>query len=386
LTVRGGDRVIPNVLFGGPSLCVGCIFLSDTGDDEGIAYFYSRKDRAIQEHDERASVYSTVGTSIPHPDLVSWDEYGQLCAISYGYRITVYLSEESTFILLGSVQIFEPRYSEKQLSLVSLKFIHGVLYCSTKSSVHVIFLGDLGMDNAVCDLDVYTIATDWVPLHGTDNPDLSSPVPAITALIQPHILAYHQGGLLVSTSCGLRLLALSHPILRIGTLLAANFTDRARKWIHAFPNSEHQNLAHFLIRRGHVDLAISDLAGLPLRTYIDLCIRYERTDELEHLINARGSEIVPEIADWARGEVNSGYSGYLAIGFYMLGNERFDCAKNLVSQAIESGIGVLLADGMKLSTFISAVDKPAGDALLQKITQTMKFNRNGEVALVNIIK
>lgn len=385
LIVRGGDHVIPNVLFGGPSLCVGCKSLSNSAiasNEEGFAYFYSRKSGAVEEHDERASVYTTIGTSIPYPDIVSWDEYGQLCAISYGSRVTVYLSEESAFILLGSVQIT----SKTQLPLVSIKFIHGVLYCSTKTSVHVIFLGNLGEGYTVCELDVYTIATNGVPLHGLDNPDLSFPVPAITALIQPHILAYHQGGLLVSSSCGLQLLPLSHPIIRIGTLLAANLIDRARKWILAFPKSEHENLAHFLIRRGHVDLAISDLNGLPLQTYIDLCIRHERTDKLEHLINAHGPEIIPEISDWGRGDVNSGYSGYLAIGLYMLGKGRLDCAKKLVSQAIESELGALLVDGMKLSTFISVVHQHDGNTLLQKVIQTMKFNANGKLALVNIVK
>jgi hypothetical protein len=132
-------------------------------------------------------------------------------------------------------------------------------------------------------------------------------------------------------------------------------------------------------------LAISDLNGLSLETYLDLCIRYERTDELEHLIHAHGSDIIPEICDWARGAIDSGYSGYLALGLYMLGKGRLDCAKELVSKASESGRGALLVDAMKLSTFISVAHRPDGHALLQKVTQAMNFNANGELALVNIV-
>mmetsp|Transcript_22443 Transcript_22443/g.48311 ORF Transcript_22443/g.48311 Transcript_22443/m.48311 type:complete len:1059 (+) Transcript_22443:1064-4240(+) len=389
LTVRGGDRFVPNALFGGPALCVGCLSPSgqsnNVGGDEGIAYFYSRKTDAIEKHDERAVAYTTIGTSIPYPDLVAWDEYGQLCAISYGSRVAAYLSEESNFILLGSVRVAGSNSSE-ELPLISLKFIHGVLYCSTQSSVHVIFLGNLEDDNAVCELDSYTIATAGVPLHGTNNPDLSSPVPVVAALMRPHILAYHLGGLLVSTMCGLRLLPLSHPIIRIGTLLAANLIDRARKWILAIPTSEHDNLAHFLIRRGHVDLAINDLNGLSLESYIDLCMRYERTDELERLIDAHGSEVVHNISDWGRrGEADGGYSAYFAIGMYMLGKDRIGCAKELVTRATESGVSELLVDAMKLATFISIADQPGGNALMQDLTNAMDFNSNGQLALVNIV-
>jgi len=387
LNVRGGDRVIPHVLFGGPALCVGCLSVSDfnTSDDEGIAYFYSRKGAAIETHDERASVYTTIGTSIPYPDLVTWDECGQLCAISYGSRVAIYVSEESKFMLLGSIRVVGSESSGAELPLISLKFIHGVLYCSTLSSVHVIFLGNLEEYDTVCELDSYTIATNDVPLYGTNNPDLSSPVPVITALTKPHILAYHSGGLLVSTLCGLRLLPLSHPMIRIGTLLAANLTDRARKWILAIPKSEHDNLANFLSRRGFVDLAINDLNGLSLETYIDLCMRYEHTDELEHLIDTCGSDILNDICDWGRWEAFGGYSGYFAIGMYLLGKDKIGCARTLVIKATESGINELLADAMKLATFISVVDQAGGNALLQKVTHAMDFNANVQLALANIV-
>ncbi|KAL7537679.1 hypothetical protein ACHAXR_007989 [Thalassiosira sp. AJA248-18] len=384
LTVRGGDRFIPNVIFGGPALCVGCLSMSDrsnVGNDEGIAYFYSRKRSALENNDERASAYMTIGTSIPYPDLVTWDDCGQLCATSYGSRVAVYRSEKSQFVLLGSVQLVGSEYSDT-LPLVSMKFVHSVLYCSTHSTVHAIFLGNLDEENTICELDAFMIASGGVPLYGVDNPHVSSPVPVTTALIQPHILAYHSGALLVSTACGLRLLPLSHPIIRIGTLLAANLTERARKWMFASPKSEHDNLAHFLIRRGHADLAISDLNGLSLETIIDLCMRYERTDELEHLLDAHGSEIIPEICDWGR--ESSEYSAFFAIAVYMLAKDKIECCIKLISQAAESGVSELLVDAMKLGTFISALDQPEGTALLREVMDAMNFT-DGQLALVNIV-
>ena len=381
LSLRGGDRSIPNVLFGGPSLCIGCISGTDnlnSIDNDDIAYFYS------SSGDERASAYSTIGTSIPYPDLVTWDDVGQLCATSYGSRVAVYSSEKSQFVLLGSVQVGVTKSSHESAALVSMKFIHGVLYCSTQSTVHAIFLGNIEEEDSVCEIDAFVVATDGVPLYGIDNPDVCSPVPVITALMRPHILAYYSGGLLVSTTCGLRLLPLSHPTIRIGTLLAANLIERARKWIFAVHKSEHDYLAEFLIRRGHADLAISDLNGLSLETYIDLCMRYERTDELEHLLLKHGSQIIPEISDWGRG-VNDGYSAYQAIGMFMLGKDKIECTKKLIALATESGISELLVDAMKLGAFVTALDKNEGGELLNEVTNAMNFDANEQLALINIV-
>ena len=359
LAIRGDDRVTPRSLFGGPSLCVGCTSTSSrTEISDDVTYFYSRRNAAVETNDERASAYMTVGTSIPYPDLVTWDDSGQLCAISYGSRVAIYLSDESNFILLGSIRIVWLG-SFGTLALVSMKFIHGVLYCSTASSVHVIFLGNLEESNTVCELDTFVIATDGVPVYGTDNPDVSSPVPVIAALSQPHILSYHSGGLLVSTSFGLRLLPLSHPIIRIGTLLGANLIDRARKWICAMPKAEHDILAHFLIRRGYATLALRDLNCLSLETYIVLCMRYELTDELEHLLMYTHSpDVIQEISEWGR---SNGHSAFLSIGIYMLGKDKVDCVRRLIASAIDSGSAQLLVDSMKLANFVSALDKSEGN-------------------------
>lgn len=384
LTVRGGDHLVPNVLFGGPTLCICCLSTLDRSDcSDNVAYFYSPKSGALEKNDERASAYSAIGTSIPFPDLVTWDESGKLCAVSYGARVAIYLCENSKFILLGSVRVLGSVTLDADISLVSMKFIHGVLYCTTQSSVHAIFLGNIEDDDTVCELDEFTIATDGVPLRGVDNPYITAPIPIITSLKQPHILAYHSGGLLVSTQCGLRLLSLSHPTIRIGTLLAANLIDRARKWIAVMPKAEHDNLAEFLIRRGHADLVFcGDLDGLSLENCIDLCMRYDRTDELENLLESHGSEIFLEICNWGRDDV---YSAFFLIGIYMLGKGKIDCTKRMIDTAAETGINELLVDAIKLATFVSGADRNGGNDLSQKVIEAMDLNSNRQLALLNVL-
>eukprot|EP00984_Skeletonema_dohrnii_P024822 scaffold13966_cov110-Skeletonema_dohrnii-CCMP3373.AAC.7 len=390
LTVRGGDRVVPQVLFGGPALCIGCSIMSANSmpdTDEGMAYFYTRKSGAIMENDERASNYMTVGTSIPYPDLLAWDDDGLLCAVAYGSRVAIYLSDPPKFTLLGSVNVVGgSRLGEAEQPIISLKFIHGVLYCSGPSSVHVVFLGNLAEEDTVCELDTYTIASSRsVPLQGTDRSDDFTPTPVITSLSHPHILTYHSGGLLVSTDVGLRLLPLSHPLIRIGTLLAANLTEKARKWIFDTPKAHHDFLAHFLIRRGRADLAIRDLNGLSLETYIDLCIRYERTSELENLINTHGGQVVKEISSWGREE--GGYSAISAIGLYMLGKDKIDCVTRLVGQLISCGTDEGLVDAIKLASLIGALDQNGGGALLQNVIDVVhQKHPDNQVPLVSIVK
>jgi hypothetical protein len=384
LALRGGDHVVPYALFGGPALCICCVSTLDRADSsDNVAYFYSPKRGVLEKDDERASAYTAIGTSIPYPDLVNWDESGKLCAVSYGARVAIYQCENSNFILLGSITVLGPATLDAEISLVSLKFIHGVLYCTTQSSVHAIFLGNVEDDDTICELDEFTIATDGVPLCGTDNPDPTSSNPIITSLKQPHILSYHSGGLLLSTQCGLRLLSLSHPMIRIGALLAANHIDRARKWISAMPKADHENLAQFLIRRGHADLVFcGDLDGLSLEAYIDLCMRYDRTDELENLIESQGSQIFTEISNWGRDGV---YSAFFLIGIYMLGKGRIDSTKRMIGIAADIGINELLVDAMKLATFVSGADRISGQNLSKKVIEAMDFNSSSQLALLNVL-
>lgn len=377
LPVRGGDRSVPTTLFGGPALCVGCISISsrssESSIDSSMAYFYTRKSSSAQSHDEKGSSYTTVGSELPYPSLVIWDEEGKLCAIAIGSRVAIYLSEPPNFTLLGAVNITGV--------LISLKFIHGVLYASTQSSVHAIFLGNIDDQDTVCEIDVFTLATTQVPLGGTDNLDGSYPVPAVASLMQPHILAYYCGGLLLSTSCGLRLLPLCHPILRIGTLLGANLLEKARKWIYTIPNSEHDALSDFLIRRGHPDLAISELE-LSVERYIDLCMLYNHTDELEYLVEREGPALITQISDWKRGSINGSYSAIFCIGVYLLSQDRIPTAKKWVECAMNSGIDEVVSDAMKISLYISAADRPGGEELLKRASEVLKLDPSGQIAFL----
>ncbi|KAL7469667.1 hypothetical protein ACHAXS_009923 [Conticribra weissflogii] len=384
ITVRGSDRASPIALFGGPALCIGCLPLADKSShfksrrEDGVAYFYSRRMLAINENDTRASAYSTIGPCIPYPDLVCWDDSGKLCVVALGLRVALYLSDNPKFTLLGSVNVMGPIKRGEHSRLISLKFIHNVLYCSTPSSVHCIFLGNIMNNETVCELDEFTIASNAVPIKGLDNPAYSMPVPIIASLSRPHILSYHSGGLLVSTSSGLRLLPMSHPILRIGTLLAANLAEKARKWISASPKSEHDAIAHFLFRRGWTDLAINELSGLSMESYIDLCIQLDRFEELETLFNDNGTTLIHEICDWGRGDITGGYSAFFCICVYFLSRGKVECARKLTREAFSSEIDELRVDAMKLAAVIAVLDKNEGKILLEGIMDSMK-----EVSLVS---
>jgi hypothetical protein len=389
LPVRGGDRSIPTALFGGPALCVGCISISSRYNqpriDSSMAYFYTRKSGAVKAHDEKASSYMTVGPEIPYPSFVTWDEEGKLCAVALGSRVAVYLSQPPKFTLLGAVNMSIRDHFKAETSLISLKFIHGVLYCSTQTSVHVVFLGNLNDQDTVCEFDVVTLATNQVLIEGTVSSDGSNPVPLVTTLMQPHVLAYHCGGLLVSTSCGLRLLPMSHPILRIGTLLGANLVEKARKWIYATPNSDHDALSHFLIRRGRPDLAISDLDGLSIERYIDLCMMYDHTDELEYLVDKDGAALMSQISDWKRGNLNGSYSAILCIGVYFLGKGRMPTAKKWAEHALNSGINEVVCDAMKLALYISVADRDEGQELLSRVSDVLKLDSSGQMAFLGTV-
>ncbi|KAL7510742.1 hypothetical protein ACHAXN_007641 [Cyclotella atomus] len=386
LPVRGGDRSIPTVLFGGPALCLGTISISnrsgETSIDNSMSYFYMRKSGAVKAQDEKATSYMTVGPELPYPSLVAWDEEGKLCAMAIGSRVAIYLSQPPNFTLLGGVTISTGSKAGTDGSLISLKFIHGVLYCSTQSSVHVIFLGNLEDNDIVCEMDVFTLATNKVPFTRTENPDGVCPQPAVTSLMQPHVLAYHCGGLLVSTSSGLRLLPMSHPTLRIGTLLGANLVEKARKWIYAIPSSDHDVMAQFLIRRGRPDLAISDLDGLSVERYIDLCMLYDRADELEYLVVKEGPALVSQISNWKRGSLQGSYSVIFCLGIYFLGKSKLATAKKWTDYALNSGINEVISDAMKLALYISAADRAEGQELIRKASDAMKLDSSGQLAVL----
>ena len=128
MTLRGGNRNLPVAVFGGPVVCVAT---KSQENDEGSAHFYTRKS---DERGTKASEYVATGPTLPFPDLVVWDDDGVYCAVIANNRVAVYLSEPPSFVLMGSVRVALPSHADSRIT--SARFIHGVLYCCTVSSVH----------------------------------------------------------------------------------------------------------------------------------------------------------------------------------------------------------------------------------------------------------
>ena len=149
LSLRG--RHPPTCLFGGPVLCVGSLSQDkESSQMDGMAYFYCRRIDS-DENDNRASSFTSVGPALPFPDLVVWDEDGKICAIIVGRRIALYFADQPNFTLLSTAYLGTT--SETDAKVQSAKFLHGVLYCTTQSSVQCIFLGDVENTDVVCELD-----------------------------------------------------------------------------------------------------------------------------------------------------------------------------------------------------------------------------------------
>ena len=277
ISLRG--RHAPTCLFGGPILCVGSFTQDkDTSQRDGMSYFYCLRPNA---EDNRASSYTSVGPALPYPDMVVWDDDGGLCAMVVGRRIAIYRADAQHFILLGTGCLgtkgdLDPRVQ-------SVKFVHGVLYCTTEKSVQCIFLGNLYNESEVCETDTFTLASIDSPLLSA-SPRSITPTQIQMSLLWPSILGYHQGVLLVSSTHGLFGVSMNQSILRIGALLSAGQIGKAQKWIESIHPSKHEHLAHFLSRRGAADLAIQ-LPGLSIETIVDLCVRYGFSEHLEILKN-----------------------------------------------------------------------------------------------------
>ena len=114
LSLRSGNRNPPTILFGGPVLCVGSKF-DET--DEGLSYFYTKK---RGQDEESASIYVSSGPAFPCPDIIAWDDDGKLCALVIKGRVSIYLSEEPNFVMIGTIVIG----SSSDVDVISLRFIH----------------------------------------------------------------------------------------------------------------------------------------------------------------------------------------------------------------------------------------------------------------------
>jgi hypothetical protein len=359
LQIRGGKRNLPTSLFGGPVLCVAC--RSTSNGKEGNAYFYTRTTKDGVK-DLNASSYVSSGPALPYPDLVAWDEDGRLCAIVIENRVAVYLSNEPNFVLLGCVGIISPTMATSEVT--NVRFVHGTLYCCTWNSVHCVLLGDL--EEGLCKLDTYLLASTDVPrIPQKINDDRYipfAPIPIALPLVQPTILGYQSGSLVVSTLRGVQAVPLSSPLLRIGLLLAGGQLERATKWFDAVANTDHEYLANFLERRGRPEMAIQ-LPGLSLETMVDISMRFGYLDRLEEIIETFGASGL-RLIDMGRGVAPSLFgpelttqSVVVCIGAYLLAHGRVELTRRLATECLRLG-----EEGRKDALFLGALLLPVDEA------------------------
>mmetsp|Transcript_18306 Transcript_18306/g.39870 ORF Transcript_18306/g.39870 Transcript_18306/m.39870 type:complete len:482 (-) Transcript_18306:60-1505(-) len=339
LSLRTGNRNPPTILFGGPVLCVGSKF---DESDEGISYFYTKKKG---QEEESAVIYVSSGAAFPCPDIVAWDDDGKLCAIVIKGKVSVYLSDEPNFVLLGTV-VVESSSSDNDC-VISARFIHGALYCTTKTSIRCIFLGDLS-GVGTCHTDSFTLASCNVPLLPaksivTDYESLTPPTIPMP-LHHPEILGYQNGSLVLSTTTGIVAIPLGFPLLRIGSLISAGseHLHKAEQWFDAVPNCDHEALATFLERRGVPILALN-LYGISLETTIDICMRYGFVDRLEEVVEMYGLNGIRAI-DQSRGLSSNifgpeegGTSFLVCVGAYLLSYGRIELVRRIATECLASG-------------------------------------------------
>jgi hypothetical protein len=363
ITLRGGNRNKPTALFGGPNLCVSC--QDKKGQDGGAANFYTLKP-GVEEN--MASNFIQAGPTLPCPDFVQWDEEGILCALVVQGLVAIYLSRDGEFTLLGNVPLGAP--AERNVALTGLKFVHGVLYCTTRTSVQCIFLGDI-VNDGICFLDAYTLVSCDGPYIGPSS-SMSPPTIAMT-LNHPSVLGYQSGSLLVSTVTGLLAISLDHPLLRIGALIAAGHVDRAQRWFEAIPETDHETLANWLERRGAADLAVSNLTGLSLETMVDISLRYGFTDRLQELVNLYGVSGIRRI-DNGRG-ISVGILGVeehdhsllVCIGAYLLSQGRVALVQRLARECLVVQDEAGTREAFILASLLLAIDPAEPRKILQEV-------------------
>ena len=149
----------------------------------------------------------------------------------------------------------------------------------------------LGNGSAVCRLDSYTLASTDVSAvdtrHTRNTTKTLLPSATPMPLLLPVVLGYQSGSLVVSTVRGVYAVPLTHPLLRIGTLLAAGQEEAAVKWFHAIPDADHEALCAFLERRGCPHLGLA-LPAISLETMIDLSMRHGYVGRLEEIVEMYG--------------------------------------------------------------------------------------------------
>ena len=322
---------------------------------------------------------------------MTWDDDddGRLCAIVVANRVAVYLlggdGSEGDFVLLGAVRIGSPLVPTAPVT--SAKFLHGALYCCTWDSVHCVLLGgDLDYSGStstghapICHLDAYLLASTDVPripeaiptVSGTEAAYTSlGPIPISLPLLNPSVLGYQNGSLLVSTLRGVHAIPLNSPLMRIGLLLASGQIDRAVRWFDAVPNTDHEALARFLERRGKPELAL-ELPGLSLETIVDLSMRYGCVDRLEEVVETFGLGGLQAI-DMGRGVSstssspnNHAHSIVVCVGAYLLAHGRLELVRRLASECLHAG-DQGKKDAFVLGTLLLPVDEADATRLIHR--------------------
>ena len=383
LSLRGGNRKLPTMVFGGPVLCVASI--SDTDEKkDGYGHFYSRKSVATATTTSdvdggkgaSATMYQATGPVLPYPDVVVWDDDGILCAIVVENRIMIYVSNEPNFELLGTVRIGSPTMPMAEIT--HLKFVHGTLFCCTYNSVHSVMLGDIE-STSICRFDTYLLASSDV-LNIYENQSHASsivsplvPNPLTLPLILPTILGYQSGSLLVSTLRGVYAIPLTSPLIRIGLLLAGGQTERAAKWFDAIDHVDHEALASFLERRGYPELALQ-LYGISLETIIDISMRYGYIDRLEDAVETygvlglraidMGRGVTPNIFGQEEETWNDAPSVVVCVGAYLLAYGRIELARRLATECLRSG-----EQGQRDALFLGALLLPVDESDATRLIQ-----------------
>ena len=395
LSLRGGNRKLPTMIFGGPVLCVASI--SDTDDKkDGYGHFYSRKSAtsATMSSDldggkaATSTQYQATGPVLPYPDLVAWDDDGILCAIVVENRILVYVSNEPNFELLGTVRIGSPTMPMAEIT--NLKFVHGALFCCTFNSVHCVMLGDIE-GTSICRFDTYLLASSDVIGLTENQPHVASsamhslvPTPLAIPLILPTILGYQSGSLLVSTVRGVFAIPLTSPLIRIGLLLGGGQTERAAKWFDAVDQVDHEALASFLERRGHPELALQ-LYGISLETIIDISMRNGYIERLEDAVETygvlglraidMGRGVTPNIFGQEEETLNETPSVVVCVGAYLLAHGRIELARRLATECVRSG-----EQGQRDALFLGALLLPVDESDATRLIQraVLEANRGQE--------
>lgn len=356
LQLRG--RYSATYLFGGPVLCVASISdQKDTGHVDGAAFFYNVRE---DSQDKRASSFVTVGPSLPFPNYVEWDDDGKLCAIVVGRRVFVYISAQDNLTHLGSVQLGHAH--EHDTTIQSVKFLHGSLYCSTQSTVQVIFIGNLDHENKICEIDSYLIASSCRPYANLSV--TMDPAPLTIALNNPFVLSFFYGSLLISCASSIYSIPLRHPMLRIGVLLAAKQKDRADKWISQTNPKDHESLAVFLERRGEPELAVK-LPGLSIATAVDLCLKYELAEKLEKIVENVGIKRIRDV-DLGSGVNGSYVSTIVGVGSLLLGLGKVELVRCMATECLTFGDDRGRVEAFTLASLLIAVEPMDGLRLIKR--------------------